>query len=271
MMARVGSSGSRTPGKHALLNSITGRESGVALHLTPASRYIMIDLTAGTGLPDQHSGTSSPEILIKHMRIANTRRAGQSEVVLVEKAGNHAAHLLTRYSEVVGTTIIEGDARSPELIGTIWRGGDCVFINNDPNKITDFALTEELLQRLPHKTTTLSTLGCNASGLKRLPKEDRDGWYDHANLVRDMLRRRRHHDALLVALERDSDQWAYLITGPSKWRAHYERDAREAFKGWEKGVRMVWATDSGRFGQELDRLFRTGQERAEALYAGGLF
>jgi hypothetical protein len=61
----------------------------------------------------------------------------------------------------------------------------------------------------------LATLGCNVGGLKRLSLEDRAGWFDYVRaIVNDMPT---YHDALLIALDGDSAQWAYLLRLPCKW------------------------------------------------------
>jgi hypothetical protein len=116
------------------------------------------------------------------------------------------------------------------------------------------------MQDLPLYTTTLSTLGCNASGVKRAPRDVRDMWRDHVNRVAST--RAKWHTAILIALRNDDSQWAYLITGPRKWREKYEADARTAFRDWPNGIDTVCIDDGVDAWEDmLDRLFLTKRER----------
>lgn len=255
----VGSSPQRTPGKHALLNKIVGREVGAARYAYPFSRYIAYDLCAGDGQENMHSGTSSPRILRRHLDY-HRGQGGENELHLVEK--DQATYQLLRLTthEWTGTSVHCMDAR--EVRG-VHLESDLVFVHNDPNSVHDFALSESFLRSTPYLTTTLSTLGCNVGGLKMLPYADRQMWYRHVETV--LASMPPHHDGLLVRLDKDDAQWAYLLTGPASWRARYESDVENAFRDvWQKGLKSAWCSEGRGFDALVDVLFKTTKELKSA-------
>jgi hypothetical protein len=260
---KVGRSDSRTPGKHHLLNRILGREAGAMAHTNIlVDPWVVIDLCAGDGRPDDASGTCSPTIIAKHASYRRDRN-GQVKVVLIERTKATHDALRENVEPHADTTILQADAREPWIVPTLWRENSPVFIHNDPNNINDFALSDNLVRRLPAFTTTLSTLGCNVGGLKRLDPAERQLWFDHARRVIQLMPR--HHDGLMIALNGDDAQWAYLLTGPSKWRTQYEEDVNKAFARWPKGVTCKWFKDDpGGFDKMCSELFLTRTERASA-------
>jgi len=248
----VGSS-ARTLGKHILLDKIVGRESGVSY--VKGWPMAVIDLTAGDGIPTMESGTASPLIIQKHL---DHPKFGPHLSALAVERHPAVADVLR---EQVTFPVITGDARSPEvvqrIVGAIPPKG-CALIYNDPNAISEFALTPDLLTAAPH-TTTLSTLGCNPSGLKRLERDVRLGWYAHIETVTRHLPR--YHDVALVRLEKDDAQWAYLVSGPQKWRDRYDCDFASAFRHWPKGYEVAWLRlDRKGFDRIADYLFLTAKE-----------
>lgn len=244
----------RTIGKHDLLKKITGRESGVAWK--QGWRYLMIDLCAGDGLPSAESGTSSPLIMIKHREFARTRwnRGKDVRVVLIERDVD-AMSPLVRHRPSADLYRL-ADARSIAAeIEPMWDNDTAVFVFNDPNNVHQWALSEDWMKRLPPLTTTMSTLGCNASGIKRLPADKRKQWFEQLRSVTDTLVE--DQDALLIALRNDSDQWAYLLTGPKRWRTEYLADVNKAFG---VGVETAWLSDLPAFRDLANRLFLTKKE-----------
>lgn len=255
MTARVGQSG-RTLWKHTLLNAVIGGEMGAFNYLGAGRSYTMLDLCAGDGRPADASGESSPGILLRHRDLAR-RNGSDVRVVLVER---NASTFATLEQEHPGADhLIHGDSREPGTVPVLWRPSDYVFVHNDPNSIADFALAPELVAALPRFTTTLSTLGCNVGGLKRLPLSERQGWYEHVNTVTRTMGY--WHDAMLVRVDRDDAQWAYLLTWPAKWRHRANLRVAAAFRGVE--VDVAWARQEPHlFAAVCDLLFLQKKERS---------
>jgi hypothetical protein len=95
------------------------------------------------------------------------------------------------------------------------RPGDCIFVYADPNSVATLPVTPELIDSFTSETLFLMTLGCNVGGCKRLPREDREQWMKTAFQVIERTHRR--HDIILVWLNRDAAQWAYLAAVPRVW------------------------------------------------------
>jgi hypothetical protein len=253
----------RTPGKHDLLKKITGREVGVTRNF--GVPYVMIDLCAGDGRNTDSSGTCSPRILTGHRDLELNRYGRRNvRVVLIEKSDATYAELQSAYPDEL---TIHGDARRlPEILPDgVMNESDYAFLQNDPNNINDWALSNAVMSTMPRFTTTYSTLGCNVGGLKRLPIEERQPWRDRLDgLLHNMPS---WHDALLIALNGDSAQWAYLITGPSKWREVYVREANRAFGQVNHGGLTMawWKQNRPAFDRLTDFLFLQAKEREETL------
>lgn len=246
----------RTPGKHALLDKLLGREVGVAAVQFADRRFVFIDLCAGDGRQDQLSETSSPRLALKHA--GHLAKHGiVHDVVLVEVAAATYAILAESYAGLPHVQVIHGDSSAPGVVPRP-KSTDVVFTHHDPNTVHDWAFPRELV--LPLFTTTLTTMGCNAGGLKRLPHAERVRWFEQAYELLRLLPF--HHDAILVALNGDAAQFAYLVTGPTVWRDRYMRDIRAAFCYWPSGITVVsWRSDPGGFDRLLRQLFLTRSER----------
>jgi len=223
---------SRTPFKHWVLNAELGRLCGIfsnpiaskKVH-AKANPFHVIDLCAGDG-ESTEDGQSSPQIICRHIYEARKRNV-HVKATLIEIAANTfeclhrntAIHLSTLNDEPTPTSgndwieMIHGDAKEYRLIAN--HKYQAVFIHADPNSIADWPVTKHLIESLSETTTMLATLGCNVGGLKRRPAEERLEWYKHvSDIVQDMPR---YHDAILIRLERDKSQWAYLLRLPRKW------------------------------------------------------
>jgi hypothetical protein len=141
-----------------------------------------------------------------------------------------------------------------------------VMVSNDPNAIVDWAMPSWMPEAIRARTRLflgISTMGCNPAGLKRLPPEQRAGWYDHINSMITGLRP--GHDLHLSAIERDDSQWSYLVTSPTKWRGPTEQDAVKAFDKHGMSLRHAWLrTNYDEFKEIVDRLFLTKGERDSA-------
>jgi hypothetical protein len=256
---------SRTPVKHWLLNAHLGQIAGV-LHreYTPAKAcpFVCIDLCAGDGhTTDDHE--SSPTIIAKHMRWLTLRNV-RCRAVFIEKAAN-TCEILRRNLIATGGgfeyEVLDSDAR--EFVFNAVASDQAVFINCDPNSVADMPLTSSLSKSFTKFTTMTVTLGCNASGIKRLPREDREKWGDYVrNIVGPMPS---WHDAILVSLNRDGAQWAYITRLPKAWAA--KESGRIEKKGnslWPNGVEVArYREQRSQFDAMLSRLFYTKKELAQ--------
>lgn len=254
----------RTLGKHILLNKILGREVGIISNHCPffiERQYTSIDLCAGDGRPSHESGTSSPEIIQKHMNYL-LQHDVPVQTVLVEKNKNTFDELKQRNFNALHLNF---SAQNLDTLPIEINKNSAAFIHADPNHIEDWPISKNLLHNLPENTTLLATLGCNVGGLKRMPLDKRQGWYDRMDELLHWLPER--YDAVLVVLKGDKAQWAYLIVGPKKWhhRGVYKKDVLSAFnqKVWPLGVDMVqFRTNIKTFHQMRDKLFLTAKELA---------
>jgi hypothetical protein len=163
--------------------------------------------------------------------------------------------------------LIHGDSKDPSVIAQIAEiikaranpNSPC-FVHNDPNKVKDWAITQELLQVLPRYTTSLTTMGCNVGGLKRLDLESRGSWFDYVRVLVQSVQSIKCHDAYLASLRNDKSQWAYLITCPAKWEEDIASDVQKAFKDWPHGVEGAWLSSPVQFNALIRMLFLTKKE-----------
>lgn len=276
-MPGVGSS-SRTPSKHALLNKVVGREAGVVHRVYPARRYLLFDLTAGDGEGDGATGRwerdCSPGILAHHAAWLGTRGVS-AHVLLTERASSTFTALVDRllvelpsrgwvqFDDAAwenGMATLEARQVDSRDIAVSFEQSDIVFANNDPNTISDWAFPECLAVGAPKMITTLSTLGCNVGGLKRLSDAERLLWYGHVQQIEQTTSR--WHDVVLANIDHDPAQWAYCLSTPSEWRAAIEEDIAKAFKNYSMNV--SWRSHGQSWRQMQDELFLTRKER-EAL------
>lgn len=275
--AIVGKSGV-TPCKHDLLNKLLGREAGV-LKSNPLrfSKYAIVDLTAGDGVPYRNEFTlgCSPGIILKHAYwiACNTKTILDTQVLFIEKQPATYDALSTNITAGwqkmlvkptkwhIGISAKCQDAK--DFLFPKWA--DAAFIYNDPNHIEDWCLTPEMLASAPEFTTSLSTLGCNVGGMKRLDLDRRELWFDRINMVTSSIVRP-WHDACLLSVG-GADQWAYLVTAPTKWRDQISGDCLAAagkMEGREADPQIAWfKQDSAAFLALQQYLFLTKAENAQ--------
>jgi hypothetical protein len=279
--------GRRTPAKHQFLDKVTGRFVGCLPYVAGRLGQLLggihlYDLTAGDGVAYHDEGewakACSPGILARHARFEKCpvpisvtlyERAAATYGLLLEnleaelpKLGYVDAgpgHWIAREGRT-RLTAVHGDGREAEYnLG--W--GDWAFVNNDPNKIHEFALNSAELRAATKRganALSFTTMGCNPGGLKRLPfKGGRDTWYAHVRGVIDTLGPTQ--DLLVMAIDRDDAQWGYLAVSASKW---WERDlamATKVFGTHGMDVTSAWLRhDHQAFKTIIDRLFLTGRE-----------
>jgi hypothetical protein len=276
----VGKSGV-TPCKHDLLNQLLGREIGVLTRQNFINEYHVFDLTAGDGNPAQDGFTKScsPGIALRHMNWAAENTAKPVAYYGIEKQPQTFALLEKNCGEwltqnqwkLSGFTYKKNNALasfvnrdSKEISLSDFREHQGVFLYNDPNHIEDWCLTSSLMEAMPRFTTSLSTLGCNVGGLKRVEMEKRQMWYERVNqLVSSLVQT--WHDACLFSVG-GADQWAYLITAPIKWRESITKECLKAatkIKNRDANPQVYWFKESPEeFKLLQDYLFLTKAEFA---------
>ena len=270
----------RTPAKHALMRKIVGSEIGAAGNQWAIQRLRYLDLTAGDGLADESAPggwehNCSPGIAAYYARYSRK----PIEVILYEIQAATFDRLTRNLSERLpglgyertGDEWVCGNARlrlvhdsGARALVTDVTKQTAVLVSNDPNAITDWAMRPSFAAEISHRTPwfrAISTMGCNPAGLKRLPPEDRRVWFEHIeSQVRSLPN---HKDLLLVEIERDDAQWAYLLCEPAKWRKQAERSALLAFSAHGLSVNWAWwKTERSRFTEIEQRLFLTKKERS---------
>jgi hypothetical protein len=149
-----------------------------------------------------------------------------------------------------------------------FKKGDWLFVVNDPNTIHDWALSHESVLTAVNQGAIVqifSTMGCNVGGLHRLMWENgRDIWPGYMEGIEDIVCARRTLDAILIVLEKDSSQWAYLFTVPHKWRAEAIAEAQQISKKYEIGIQAFsYLYDQNAYRAAKDKLVRTAKELAE--------
>lgn len=290
-MTTTGHSDRRTPAKHAFLDKQLGRFIGAVPYVarklgTAFNRVVIVDLTAGDGIAYHDEGAweraCSPGIFARHGRF---RLPVKTDVVLYERAVGTYDSLLANldanlrplgYDEIDGHSTWAADDHRVALAAFNDDGrnstfstaarGDWVFINNDPNKVHDWALNPDALRAAVDRganVLSFSTLGCNPGGLKRMPFEGgRDAWYGHLNGALSALGPTQ--DAVLFAIDGDDAQWAYLAITPRKWAMRDLTTASKVFGQFGMTVSCAqFRTERQQFADLVHRLFLTAKERGE--------
>lgn len=256
---------SRTPYKHFLLNALLGKIVGVLSLRKPSVPakahpcFHCVDLCGGDGLSNE-SHECSPAIFLRHLRYANTRHGLPTHLDVIEKDENTFTELCqnTVLSDRENVELILGDARKYSL-PELWRL-QAAFVHCDPNTVHQMPVTRDLVGSFSEATTYLVTLGCNVGGMKMLPRESRQQWFEYVDDLCGVLPR--HHDALLFRLVRDDSQWAYLASLPAVWSERFaELGTKAGDRFWKKGVGVASYRNSRvSFNSQLNRLFLTKSE-----------
>lgn len=284
-----------TPCKHFILDRLLGREVGVLSRgMPPVREALFYDMTAGDGVPyvsveqgklvdrEKHfENGCSPGIFLRHMTwLAHRRRVPfmltgyeKQSVTHAELIKNTNEWLADNGWEEIGRGTHETQdryghvrylhANSQDFTGPgVNRDASC-FVYNDPNHIEDWSLTSKFLHSCPKFTTSLSTLGCNVGGLKRIDEEKRREWFFRVEILCDSLLQG-WHDACLFSIG-GAGQWAYLITAPEKWRDEITQECLQAASKLEKKIpatpQVVWRKLDPAGFYELERfLFLTKAE-----------
>jgi hypothetical protein len=291
-----------TQAKHALMSKFIERELTAANSLQWIRRLPWIDLTAGDGIPTYEGewhACCSPGILAYH---ASMSRHQPVWVELYEKDPATYGKLLAslgeqlpilgyvqvgenqwRHGERANLRALNVDGRKAQI--DYVQKKDAVLVLNDPNSITEWAMRRGFANEILDRPgwvglRILSTLGCNVCGIKMLPLDkegtlplgdgpevmsltERKNWFKLISEQVDVLPEA--HDLLLAAFERDSSQWAYLMSVPSggrtNWVAEAEEDVQKAFATAGRAGQMAWLKQNPeRFERTKDALFYTQAE-----------
>ena len=258
-MSKVGSSTSRTPFKHWILNLILGQQVGVlALNSNKvpctAEPFLIVDMCAGDGEKSVYDEHSSPSIIINHSNF----RGIETELVFIEKDEFTYNTLCKNVVAKDNIKLLNMDANN--FVVTPAYHNQTMFINCDPNSINQLPISENFMCSLTPYTSMIITLGCNVGGLKRLTLEQRKPWFDYVSLVRAYTTR--HHDLILCSLIKDKAQWAYLIKIPTVWKNNAINSiVKKGNKMFDNGVRVSSLdSDSIEFDDHIKQLFLTKKE-----------
>lgn len=274
----------RTPIKHDYLCSIVGQEAGAIAHLG-AHRGAWYDLTAGDAalIPgEMWHRACSPGILAYYA----SQSAIPVEVRLHEiqpatydrLLGNLNSYLPTLGYTTTGpgawahpgngSTVTAHNISGAEADVTDIDRDTAVFVVNDPNAITEWAMRPTFAAEIAARTwlsRCLSTMGCNPAGLKRLTIDERINWFA---TVREQQRSMPdYRDLSLAALDQDEAQWAYLVATSDKWRSKTDQAARKSAKSCNRSISTAWwRQDPNQFDDLLLRLFL---QKSELKQIGG--
>ncbi|MGA0207496.1 MAG: hypothetical protein ACO3LT_06865 [Ilumatobacteraceae bacterium] len=258
---------SRTPFKHWLFDTSLGKVIGaISNHRkTPCNPTIhIVDMCAGDGFGHDGKYDSSPGIIHKHV---NSTHPASLKVAkrahLYEIQTETFNRLRSRFGGIDGMSLNRQDSTGWTIRDIPTAARDCIYVYADPNSVATLPITREFIHSLTPETLFLMTLGCNASGCKRRPREEREGWLHTANMVADAIHRR--HDLLLIWLTNDDHQWAYLMSTPQVWAADQLGGAiKKGNTIWEKGVEGLSLRIHGRraISRKFDNLFYTKEEVA---------
>lgn len=259
--------------------------------MPPVREVLLYDLTAGDGVPyisaDQPGllpelafrDGCSPGIFLRHvnwlaqhgrlpMQLTGCEKQAVTHAELIKNTGAWLAQngwsQESRGIHRKGMTQIRylhsnaQDLRPPGI-----NRDAASFIYNDPNHIEDWSLTPAFVQNCPKFTTSLSTLGCNVGGLKRIDEGKRREWFMRVEVLCESLLQS-WHDACLFSVG-GADQWAYLITAPLKWRDEITAECLQAAKKLEKKItappQVAWRKEHPAAFYQLQRfLFLTREE-----------
>lgn len=257
---------SRTPYKHWLYRSMLGKMVGAAATgKTPCGDTIkVIDLCAGDGAQTGDDPmSSSPAIADRHMtsKFPMSHRLRNRTAYLFERETTTFARLQERFGGRSHMVLHHTDSKGITLRDINAQRGQGVFVYADPNSISTLPVTEDLIGSFTDTTLFLMTLGCNVAGVKRIAVEERIGWMDIVNMA--VKRRNRLHDVMLLTLNRDDSQWAYLAAFPLRWAKEFQADSvRVGQKLWTNGVTAHSIThDRRQFESKMEELFYTAKER----------
>jgi len=216
----------RTPIKHDYTWSIVGQEAGAIAHLG-AQTGAWYDLTAGDAalIPGKMwHRACSPGILAFHasqcpvpvrVRLHEIQPATYDRLLsnlstYLPALGYGPTSPNTWAHPVSGSTVTAHNISGSDADVSDIDRDTAVFVVNDPNAITEWAMRPTFAAEIATKTwlsRCLSTMGCNPGGIMRGPLAGRIEWFA---TVREQQRAMpEYRDLSLAALDRDEAKWAY--------------------------------------------------------------
>ena len=233
---------------------------------------LWIDLTAGDGEPtkiEKPENSCSAGIFAKHASFVVEKEKPLSVQLFEVNPHTHDKLYLNihgRWFEQFPNTrsainTINDDSSKYKL--KVSDSTAC-FLYNDPNSIDDWAFTKSFLDSTPPFTRTLTTMGCNVGGLKRVlsdSPERSDKWRENIETL-FMLQR---HELVLLAVG-DASQWAYLISTPDKWLEQTVELCKKAHSfqtQTKREPRVITTKEPKKFDLLLDELLMTQKQLEE--------
>ncbi len=230
----------RSPTKHRMQDRYIGRDIGAAPWT--GIRYpgmTIIDTNAGNAVGDGENKwpkDSSPMIYSYHASKNKNIR-----VILYERNKRTFKELIINLNSYL-PRLGFNKKREYEWIHTITHSiviacnldantedfydlnkNEWVHIGHDPNHAADFCIPTRALYKVAtkHPISIFSSVGFNATGIKRLPlKGVRDTWEsNNFDSILELINRRYpfDHDMVLALLNNDPAQWTYLCVCPRCW------------------------------------------------------
>ena len=264
----------RTPIKHDYLWSIVGQEAGAIAAIAGVERGTWYDLTAGDAalIPGEMWHRScSPGILAYHasqcqvpvhIRLHEIQAATYDRLLgnlgtYLPALGYGATGPSTWAHPGNGSTVTAHNLSGDKADVTDVDRNTAVFVVNDPNAITEWAMRPTFAAEIAARTwlsRCLSTMGCNPGGIMRGPIAGRIKWF--ATVREQQQAMPEYRDLSLAALDRDEAKWAYLVSTSKEWRAKTDQAARKSAKNCNRSVSIAWwRQEPGQFDDLLLRLF----------------
>lgn len=263
----------RTPIKHDYLWSIVGQEAGAIAHLG-AQRSAWYDLTAGDaalipgkmwhrscspGILAYHAATCQipVNILLHEIQAATYDRLIDNLDSYLPALGYGPTSPSIWTHPVSGSTVVAHNLSGAEADVTDIDRDTAVFVVNDPNAITEWAMRPTFTAEIAARTwlsRSLSTMGCNPGGIMRGPITGRIEWF--ATVREQQQSMPEYRDLSLAALDRDEAKWAYLVATSDKWRDKTDQAAKKSAKDCNRSISTAWwRKDHDQFDALLLRLF----------------
>jgi hypothetical protein len=272
----------RTPIKHEYLWSIVGQEAGAIPNLG-AQCGIWYDLTAGDAalIPGEMWHKScSPGILAYHasqcLVPAHVRLHEIQTATYDRLLGNLTSYLPTLGYGAAGpsawihpgngSTVSAHNLSGADADVTDIDGNTAVFVVNDPNAITEWAMRPTFTAEIATRTwlsRCLSTMGCNPGGTCAAHSPT-----DQISTVREQQQAMPEYRGPL-ACRADRDEAMGLPSLTSKeWRAKTDKAAKKSAKNCKRSVSIAWwRQEPHQFDDQQLRLLFRSRSRSRSLAA----
>lgn len=283
----------RTPFKHSLVDHVLGAWIGSIRHWVPKInwqllRIVIIDLTSGSGDNDGQEPwfrNTSPGLLAYHgmyhvgvpvhiwlyemkpniYRSLLLRLELELPAMKCPSCGGHWEKINDnewRHNQAI-LRVVRRDSRTLTFNGL--GRGDAVFINNDPNVVTDHAINHGGIEEAIHRGARFEqfwAMGCNVGGLHRLEQVERDIWFSYIDKATGILMPTQA--AYLAAIHRDDARWGYLLVSASAWEQRWRDIFLACFDKFSLGPMFAsYHSEPEKFLEIQQYLFWTIKERGD--------